>query len=243
MDNPVVKVNGVESRHMKFLGSCNGLLCLGASGSHTLILWNPSTNEYKEIILPKGEFPITCYGFGYDTKIKDYKLLCITQNEVHAYTLKSNPWRRFNTVTHGYVQTGSAGLLLNGVLHWSASYIPDYYKFILSFDIGSEKFMNMPYPEKIIQGNQTYLLGVLGDSLCLVCGIDDVRVDVWVIQNYGVRESWVKKFTTAQVRISAYSRSLKFYWSFKNEEILIQVRKGFALYGEKNDRIRFLNFD
>ncbi|XP_026443082.1 F-box/kelch-repeat protein At3g06240-like [Papaver somniferum] len=185
------------------------------------------------------------YGFGYDSRVNDYKLVCLTRNEVHAYTLKSNSWRRFNTVRHGYCPRITPGLLLNGVLYWSAAATSgENHKFIVSFDISSEEFTKFPFPEEIIQRPKISgaILRVLGDSLCLVCGIRDVGVDIWVMQNYGVMESWVKKFTTSQRKITSYSHLLKLYWPIKTDEILMQVSEGLALYDDKDDRVRLLNF-
>ncbi|XP_026443083.1 F-box/kelch-repeat protein At3g06240-like [Papaver somniferum] len=247
MDTPVIEVNGVESRHIYFIGSCNGLLCLGATYIPTVILWNPSTNEYKKIILPEDVFISTgCYGFGFDSKVNDYKLVGITRDEVHALALKSNSWSRFNTITHGYNPSELVGLLLNGVLHWSvAASSGEKHKFVLCFDISSEKFINWPFPEAIIERpkDSYVMLRVWGESLCLVCGIDDVRVDVWVMQTYGVKETWVKKFTTTQVDITSYCALSQLHWSIKDEEILIQERKEFILYDAKNDRVMSLYFN
>ncbi|XP_026426062.1 F-box/kelch-repeat protein At3g23880-like [Papaver somniferum] len=118
MNNPRLKRKyGVEeSRLIQILGSCNGFLCLGAAASDALIFWNPSTKEYKEIMLPPVNLPWPSYGFGYDNKFDDHKLVSIVENEVYVYTLESNTCRRVNTIPYGSLE--SAGLLLNGALHW-----------------------------------------------------------------------------------------------------------------------------
>ncbi|XP_026416033.1 F-box/kelch-repeat protein At3g06240-like [Papaver somniferum] len=237
MDNPKLKRKyGVEeSRFIQILGSCNGLLCLGAASSGALILWNPSTKEYKEIMLPPVNLPWPSYGFGYDSKFDDYKLVCIVENEVYVYTLRSNTWRTVNTIACGYLE--STGLHLNGALHWIGA-TNKTIRDIVAFDISSEKFMNLPIPDEILllpKGSYCDLT-VLGDSLCIVCGVFNDWVDIWVMQDYGVGESWTKLITTSQ------RSTIKPYWSLKNGEILIQNPQGFVLYDQKNDRVRFLKF-
>lgn len=37
-------------------------------------------------------------------------------------------------------------------------------------------------------------VGVLEGCLCLLAKVDKVGVEVWVMQDYGVRESWTKRF-------------------------------------------------
>ncbi|XP_026451734.1 F-box/kelch-repeat protein At3g06240-like [Papaver somniferum] len=194
MDDPLKEMNGVETHDVKILGSCNGLLCLGAyvinatNAIRTLILWNPSSKEYKVIIPPLGHL-CCAYGFGYDSKIKDYKLVCLDSTDVYACSLQSNSWRKVTTIPYNKHFRESGGLLLNGAIHWSAA------KTIVAFDVSSETFMNFPFAEEIKPSRETTLT-VLGDSLCLVYGVPDVRVDVRVMQNYGVTNSWTKRFTT-----------------------------------------------
>ncbi|RZC57322.1 hypothetical protein C5167_004626 [Papaver somniferum] len=79
-------------------------------------------------------------------------------------------------------------------------------------------------------------MGVLGDCLSLVL-VDAKTVEVWVMQDYGVRESWTKRFTTTtQEPIIQYP-----YWtpmlSLKTGDILMYSYDGFALCDPKKERI------
>ncbi|XP_026377778.1 F-box protein CPR1-like [Papaver somniferum] len=222
--------------------------------TYTPILWNPSTREYNEIIPPPDNLEWPSYGFGYDNKIDDYKLVCIASiedgadevNAAYAYTLKSGSWRKVVETIPCADFENPAGLLLNGVLHWQlATVTGKISKSIVAFDISNEKFTNLPFPQEIIlrPAHSSCHLGVLGASLCIICGVPNVQVDVWVMQNYGVKESWTKLFTTTQEKSIAYPKSLKLYWYFITGDILIQAAGRFGLYDQKNDRIRFLNIN
>ncbi|XP_026426050.1 F-box/kelch-repeat protein At3g06240-like [Papaver somniferum] len=246
-------------RHF-IVGSCNGLILLLTEDSEKLFLWNPSTREYKEIIRAPTAVENLSYGFGYDFKTDNYKLVCIATgrsdddgeldsfSEVYSYTAGS--WSRGENIPYVYSDV-TGGVLLNGALHWlgeDASHWSDdtatRKETIICFDINSEKFMDLQLPEETMTcPEEKFNIHVLGDSLCLICGVRNVRVDVWVMQNYGVRESWTKQFIITQKEIIADPHSLKIYGSVKDSGILIQVGDSLGLYDPKNDNIRTLNIN
>ncbi|XP_026416030.1 F-box/kelch-repeat protein At3g06240-like [Papaver somniferum] len=226
------------NRHL-IVGSSNGLILLLASDSEKLFLWNPSTREYKEIIrAPAPEESLLSYGFDYDAKTDNYKLVGIAtgqsdddgelDNFSEVYLYIAGSWIRRQNIPYVYSDV-TGGVLLNGVLHWLGEAVhwsgdtATREKTIISFDINTEKFIGLPLPEETMTyPEEIFDVQVLGDSLCLTSGVRDVRVDVWVMQNYGVRESWTKQFTISQKRMTEEPRLLKFYGSIKDSEILIQ---------------------
>ncbi|XP_026416019.1 F-box/kelch-repeat protein At3g06240-like [Papaver somniferum] len=241
------------------VGSCNGLILLLADDSEKLFLWNPSTREYKEIIrAPAPLKSYLAYGLGYDAKSDNYKLVCIATgksdddelddfSEVYSYTAGS--WSRGQNILYVHSDI-TGGVLLNGVLHWLGEAVhwsgdtATREKTIISFDINSEKFIGLPLPEETMKcPEEIFDVQVLGDSLCLICGVRNVHVDVWVMQNYGVRESWTKQFTITQEGMTEEPRLLKFYGSVKYSEILIQVGERLGLYDQKNDSVRILDIN
>ncbi|GKA81105.1 putative F-box domain containing protein, partial [Tanacetum coccineum] len=94
---------------IKILASSHGLICVGiinningSEYSH-LILWNPLTNEYKT--LPKSNSHDECYnrfsmvfGLYYSSCEDDYKLLCVKYHKVYMYSLKSESWRKLDSI-------------------------------------------------------------------------------------------------------------------------------------------------
>ncbi|XP_026416032.1 F-box/kelch-repeat protein At3g06240-like [Papaver somniferum] len=247
------------NRHL-IVGSSNGLILLLASDSEKLFLWNPSTREYKEIIrAPAPEESLLSYGFDYDAKTDNYKLVGIAtgqsdddgelDNFSEVYLYIAGSWSRRQNIPYVYSDV-TGGVLLNGVLHWLGEAVhwsgdtATREKTIISFDINTEKFIGLPLPEETMTyPEEIFDVQVLGDSLCLTSGVRDVRVDVWVMQNYGVRESWTKQFTISQKRMTEEPRLLKFYGSIKDSEILIQVGEHLGLYDQKNDSVRILNIN
>ncbi|PIA34200.1 hypothetical protein AQUCO_03800053v1 [Aquilegia coerulea] len=85
----------------------------------------------------------------------------------------------------------------NGALHWvGCKRLTDLtHKVILAFDIGSRVFQEVHLPADYVHCNLCRMtLLVLDDSLCLFCE-RDLLAEVWLMKEYGVRESWTKLFT------------------------------------------------
>ncbi|PHT39091.1 hypothetical protein CQW23_22664 [Capsicum baccatum] len=88
----------------KFLGSCNGLICLTPM-AFKLMLWNPCTGKYKEFQDSYVQSVGSCYiryGFGYDVVNDDYKVVKIFsfaidevkyENVVKIYSLRAKSLR------------------------------------------------------------------------------------------------------------------------------------------------------
>ncbi|XP_026433801.1 F-box protein At3g17710-like [Papaver somniferum] len=125
--------------------SCNGLLFVdmsdGSRDGWATGLWNPATREF--IILSMATTPTGCNrtsglsfanrcGFGYDSKIDDYKVvrLAVPSNtddtmasQVDVYILGSDSWRKIEDTPYK-ITDSSAGVFVNGALHWLANPYP-----------------------------------------------------------------------------------------------------------------------
>lgn len=71
---------------IEVLGCCDGLVLLRhvtrsylSSITHVLILWNPTTNECKTLQSPPNRRGNEDYGFGFDEKIEDFKVVHLTE--------------------------------------------------------------------------------------------------------------------------------------------------------------------
>ncbi|XP_026378219.1 F-box/kelch-repeat protein At3g23880-like [Papaver somniferum] len=87
------------------------------------------------------------YGFGYDCRISDYKLVRIEDYDntgcfnVQVYSLRSDSWRSTQT-NFPYIfalQARPSGLLFNGALHWLGTLKGSSESVIISFDISNER--------------------------------------------------------------------------------------------------------
>uniref|UniRef100_A0A7N2MJ16 F-box domain-containing protein n=1 Tax=Quercus lobata TaxID=97700 RepID=A0A7N2MJ16_QUELO len=161
-----------QSGYPHFVGSCNGILCITdfvTSKSKDVYLWNPSIRKFKRL-------PDTCLtqlrtvrlGFGYDSLNNDYKIVRISRTcakpmlplEVEVYSLSSNSWKRVglgiswrsNAVFHKFNCTLTFPFV-SGNLHWMIEMIEGggqerlFTSIILSFDVNSEKFKELPLPD------------------------------------------------------------------------------------------------
>ncbi|XP_026416370.1 F-box protein CPR1-like [Papaver somniferum] len=180
----------------------------------------------------------TCeYGFGYDYKTDDYKLVRLVIDwdlkcsDVDVNTLGSNTWKNTPSIPYYPYYQGISGVLFNGVLHWIARIFGNDSTVMICFDIVNERFEEVAVPEAPMpyqkepnwEGNVfSMTVGVLEGYLCLGLHVFNVCVDVWMMEDYGVQKSWIKSFSITQKSITN-STYCALIWSFKNNEILLEV--------------------
>ncbi|KAI3955572.1 hypothetical protein MKX01_034894 [Papaver californicum] len=260
-----------------FCGSSNGLLCICCVNTYVdedevgcalsddddikeeqIVVLNPSTREYKKILVPQrvsdpGAVLRSLFWFAYDCKIDDYKVVRVVDFdrsgkesfEVEVYTLGLNSWKKIGNVSFKFEK--HHGVLVSGALHWFVVSGETQLKVLVSFDIANERFVEvllpkerLTYPEEPLE-DVKYVknVGELGGRLCLLFHIFGVRVDVWVMQEYGVRESWSKSFTITEETITK-TFYLRLKWNFVDNRILLQGDDKLILYDPKSDRYRKL---
>ncbi|KAI8558158.1 hypothetical protein RHMOL_Rhmol04G0067700 [Rhododendron molle] len=189
------------------IGSCNGLLCLGnPSSDGPISICNPLLRNLVTLPnCPSGRLisHFSC-AFGYSPMIDQYKVVRsfrfgvvhpVTGRETceaEIYTLGEGSWRSIGEIPT-MVYSCSINAFLNGSLHWI-----DIYSFIYCFDFGSEQLRAVPEPYEFGTGEKKcapfMLVGVLRHCLSL-CGFSEPdHVEVWVMKDYGVKESWSKDF-------------------------------------------------
>ncbi|KAI8556192.1 hypothetical protein RHMOL_Rhmol05G0232900 [Rhododendron molle] len=180
-------------------GGCDGLVCIG--NKREVCIWNPSTGKYKG--LPDFEMAYICYswfGFGYDEGIDDYKVVGFFfddrtggfEPEVKVYTLRSDSWRRIEGSTH-LVPRGASATFVNRALHWI--HWPGYgapSHIIVSLDLVKETYGEVSTPQYRRGYFHDFSMGVLNGCLCMLCDYYDDCFDVWVMKEYGIRDSWTK---------------------------------------------------
>ncbi|KAK9167633.1 hypothetical protein Scep_002824 [Stephania cephalantha] len=195
------------------LGSCNGLICM--QNGKSISLWNPCTRTYSQVVYPPKDTQFVrtmTFGFGYDAKVKDYKLVRITcfhdqleqQNasEVKVLTLSTNTWRRLYYVPYNVGST--PGKLINGALHW----IDVYRNLLICFNVEEEKVKEMAKPVYMTNNKvRNVRVFELAGCLALVCrstkkGSD---IEVWVMKEYGLENSWTKMFSIDLKRLPCSS--------------------------------------
>ncbi|RZC57134.1 hypothetical protein C5167_004435 [Papaver somniferum] len=166
----------------------------------------------------------------------------IQNNNVEVYTLGTGSWRKIGNVSY-MVGNHELGVLVNGAHHWFVVSLEKMLIVLVSFDISNERFVEVSlpterstYPEEPLEDDKYGKhVAELRGRLCLVFHVFGVRVDVWVMQEYAVRDSWTKSFRITEETITeAFSLRLK--WSFESNKILLQGYDKLILYDPKSER-------
>ncbi|CDY71764.1 BnaCnng74330D [Brassica napus] len=72
---------------------CRGIMCLTLEGHNDLAIWNPSSKEFKRIMMFNSRQTTNPLGFGYDRFSDDYKIVTIIDRKTFIYTFKEKSWR------------------------------------------------------------------------------------------------------------------------------------------------------
>ncbi|XP_060174030.1 F-box/kelch-repeat protein At3g23880-like [Lycium barbarum] len=253
LDGSVVEVSELNRPPGTFwfvMGSVNGLVCL-VSGlcisfvneKKKVVLWNPSIRKYKKLPdLGTSLSKATCvlFGFGYDEFHDDYKVVGfyysfgnLSSVEGKIYSLKEDSWRSTHYPLPDELRFYGKGMFVNGKLHWT--YRGRKIIHIISIDLADEKWEKVEPP---CWGEEDVLildLVVLGNNLSVIRHGYPRNVnpdtDVWVMKEYGVKESWTKMFTLK------YPVSSPPFLISNKDEILLMFGKKFLLYNLKDESV------
>ncbi|XP_058775685.1 F-box protein At3g07870-like [Vicia villosa] len=202
--------------HDKFniVNSCNGLLCLcEPTTRNPLVICNPVTGEF--IRLPKASAKILVRmqvksGLGFHPKTSEYKVVKIwikhvKQGNVWVFdraileinTLGTPSWRNVEVDSQFSISKLKDPTYVNGALHWIM-----LEGSILCFCCESERLQSFPSPTGVF-GNHSngYVahkhirMGELKGFL-YVCDVTNFsNITMWVMNKYGIGESWTKVYS------------------------------------------------
>ncbi|XP_042515310.1 F-box protein CPR1-like [Macadamia integrifolia] len=256
-------------RPTDILGSCNGLLCI-SNCNNDMYLWNPSTRSHHKLpSTPTDYIPYHCaaYGFGYDPTTDDYKLIRVWQfyrnddnswhSEVKVYSLSTNSWRMIGDMPFPPIKRQwVCGVLANSALHWVANVdlvlakvSPGHHEsglgLIVSFDLKDEEYREVPLPDfmddvDIVDDKFLMKVGVLEGQLCLLINFS-IRVEIWVMKDYGVRDSWLKQFSNERRDVIQNFFKVTPVCYLKNGEVILRgSHRPLLLYDPHRGRTRLL---
>ncbi|XP_050232860.1 F-box/kelch-repeat protein At3g06240-like [Mercurialis annua] len=248
------------------VGSYNGLVCLSDQRFNRLILWNPAIGKFITTSLWEDYDRTVIVGFGFDSKNIDYKVVRISygytnsgapskliQPFVEIFELSSSSWKTVTVKHLNYVvRAYQYPTYLNGVVHWFAQIYSGISRklIIASFDLSNEAFEELMLPDAlpdqsdyinlsltvyhqkfaIIQYEQ-WKLGKFNSLYFEKCCI-------WVMKEYGVRESWTKQLTIDLENHGGSSSVLNFQG---NGSILVEERDGsIASYDPETKKVTSL---
>ncbi|XAR55274.1 hypothetical protein NMG60_11035305 [Bertholletia excelsa] len=125
-----------------------------------------------------------------------------TGSEVQVCSLdyRRSHWRSIGKAPYK-VEGRASEALVNGRLHWltkpeisiDLQYLQRIRR-IISFDLGDERFREVPRPKCGVLDRPNYHLAVLGGCLSAVICSHYVHYEIWIMREYGVKESWVREF-------------------------------------------------
>ncbi|KAK6257493.1 hypothetical protein QUC31_000952 [Theobroma cacao] len=194
---------------IQVFGSCNGLLYLINRRYRIIVLWNISTRDYK--VLPDESLKVTSirgeiwyfYGFGHDSINDDYKIVRVAQevdsvnhtliiSEVKVYSLKTNTWRKGEEIPYYFRNRSVTGTFVCGALHWLAVEEREWEcpSSIIAFDVATEKYRQIELVDNMERNAYSVVPRALQGCLCTITTCFNNEVNIWVMKDYGVKESW-----------------------------------------------------
>ncbi|XP_074301134.1 F-box protein CPR1-like [Silene latifolia] len=195
-------------------GSCNGLLLCYRACSHLLSLHNPINGNIKYIDIDKIDNSFfSSLGFRFDETHNDYKMVAIWENydfsqdqqperTVKVYSVMEDTWRiteyNYKIRVKDILDGCCSGVLIgNSLLHWMFwCPLSNRRHRIGCFDICSETWISdVVLPDYYYNSTECWIylleIGELDGRLC--CSLEnkiESCFDVWVMEEYGVKDSW-----------------------------------------------------
>ncbi|XP_073120244.1 F-box/kelch-repeat protein At3g06240-like [Henckelia pumila] len=202
---------------VQIYGPCNGIVCIPVGD--IILLCNPALREFMplpppNIPRPEGYFVYHLeFGFGFDPNTGAYKVMQISQTTTKDFQLlpdqdrfdlydsASNSWKHIDAKRPIMITCfPSFQIFFGGVLHFYAEIDMNDDPYILCFDITTEAFQLLDFPDDFPEYGLSSLT-VLNENLAMVGyprwkGESEPSqiIEIWVMKEYGVKESWTKQF-------------------------------------------------
>ncbi|CAI9091266.1 OLC1v1026241C1 [Oldenlandia corymbosa var. corymbosa] len=193
---------------LTIVGTVNGLVCLNQRKylHDAVYIWNPTLRESIALPTPEGvrDYPNSIsYGFGLSTKIGQYKVVRIflelekssrriLKSICHVYALGEGSWRVIGDCPY-LNSCCSHGVFLNGNLHWLVA-DSNGSELISCFDLEKESFGPFPAPPELSKDFYLTSFGLFGSYLSVCDNTSDFQISIWVMKEYGIKNSWVLEF-------------------------------------------------
>lgn len=238
-------LSNIEWSSINVAGCYNGLVCILLDRKQ-FILWNPSTRKTKKLPAIDRKIKhghITNYGFGFDDLSGDYKVFGIAsffwvsgryEAICKVYSLQTNSWK---LVKKGDVSPfDKEGKFASGKLHWDRTVGLRYRWNITSFDLRSEAYGAVELPV-FLDGCLSGSMGVLGGCLSVLCDYYS-HLNIWVMKQYGVKESWDKVVTIPNLHNPVSTSFSALFALGPNGEVLLTYGSTFVIYYPEDNGFR-----
>jgi len=241
-----------RNRFGLIVGSCHGILCFALDECFAL-LWNPSIGKFAQLPSldnPKREGSYTIYGFGYDHFNDSYKVVAVNcfesdsngstskvyNTEVKVYTLGTDYWRRIQDFPSG-VPFDGLGTFVSGTINWLAA--KD--SIIVSLDLEMETYQELMQPDygAVPVTVVSVTLGVLRDCLCILAHSDTFS-DVWLMKEYGNKDSWAKLFCVPYIGHVGSCLYTKALYLTDDDQVLLKYQAELVVYNSRDGTFKTL---
>ncbi|XP_021750779.1 F-box protein CPR30-like isoform X2 [Chenopodium quinoa] len=237
----------LNPQQVHLFGSCNGVICIADPSKTDIVLFNPIIKSYRNLPVNQISEPNLGYmlfGFGYDSKNDDYKVLCLVQGftanqvfftEAKLYSLNNNSWKSVQGISFYILYADCHGILVNEALHYmvNSNEVGGLEgKFIAKFDLQTESFSLIDCPKLVDESESNLMIQIteLGGCLCAMVNYHKViildglkRVDFWVMKEYGNKESWVKLCSIGQDCIRSNLQIKPIVYSKDGKRIFLEI--------------------
>ncbi|KAF6154984.1 hypothetical protein GIB67_004586 [Kingdonia uniflora] len=91
---------------------------------------------------------------------------------------------------------------------------------ITSFDLKNEKWGVVHIPENMVLKDHSFYLGVLGGCLSIAdCSFED-HIEIWIMKEYNVNESWARLFSVRIIALEYLLRNIKISMQINTVSVL-----------------------
>ena len=197
----------------------------------------------------QGRICFTHYSFGYDPFIDNYKIMVVyfsresDKNEISVHTLGTDYWRRIQDFPFsGHI--GGPGIFVKDTVNWLAC--EDFncgMPAIVSLDLEKESYQIIPIPDG--NSDKYWSLEVLRDCLCIYL-TSNLDLDVWIMKEYGIKESWTKLYSVSFVGGQMYD--IRTLYISEHDQILVELHdwkrtQQLIVYDSKIDTFNIPEFE
>ncbi|PON72145.1 F-box domain containing protein [Trema orientale] len=257
-----------DSWYVVVTGSQNGVICLAYVRNRRFYLWNPSIRKNRKLPPPPTTRCLVMHGgFRYDALTDDFKVVYLegyTQgiyvnyfrggNLVGVYSLQSDSWKMLEMpdlfsdhhppedsssstlvmVTDPSCSLYCCSLVVNGSIHWLIHY-------------GRRKLVaSTPYLETFLD-----YVGIvafdMSTELSLVIFERPSSIQIWVMKQYGVSDSWTKHFSADFSNCPLPPPSVQSHQNigqaafYSNGDMLLKYTGSYCLYNSKGNKVENLS--
>ncbi|CAJ2638662.1 unnamed protein product [Trifolium pratense] len=173
------------------------------------------------------------------------------KTEVYVHTLGTNCWRRIQEFPYGVPIGDESGKFVGGALNWVVRENPKKL-FVVSLDLENESYQEILQPDygevKLIG----LTLGEYRDCLCIFAHSSKLIVDVWIMKEYGKKDSWNKLFTIPHIEDLGrptvnFSPCITVAFIYEDEQVLLVSRDIFepklVVYDSRSDTFKISKFE